>query len=99
MAESIKGLKRTAYCGTFREEHAGQEVTVGTDLLYRVGETTVGIEICEDLFAPVAPSVLQCLNGAEVILNLAASPEQAGKKTVRADRVKNQSAACKCIYA
>ena len=28
MAESIKGLRRTAYCGTFREEHAGQEVTV-----------------------------------------------------------------------
>ena len=28
MAESIKGLRRTDYCGTFREEHAGQEVTV-----------------------------------------------------------------------
>ena len=28
MAESMKGLRRTAYCGTFREEHAGQEVTV-----------------------------------------------------------------------
>lgn len=28
MAESIKGLKRTAYCGEFRAEHEGQEVTV-----------------------------------------------------------------------
>ena len=28
MAESIKGLRRTDYCGAFREEHAGQEVTV-----------------------------------------------------------------------
>ena len=28
MAETIQGLKRTAYCGEFREEHAGQEVTV-----------------------------------------------------------------------
>ena len=28
MAETINGLKRTAYCGEFREEHAGQEVTV-----------------------------------------------------------------------
>ena len=28
MAESIKGLRRTDYCGNFREEHAGQEVTV-----------------------------------------------------------------------
>ena len=28
MAETIVGLKRTAYCGTFREEHAGQQATV-----------------------------------------------------------------------
>ncbi len=28
MSESIKGLKRSAYCGEFREEHAGQEATV-----------------------------------------------------------------------
>lgn len=28
MAETIKGLKRTAYCGEFREENAGQEATV-----------------------------------------------------------------------
>ena len=28
MAESIKGLKRTAYCGEFRAEHAGQEAVV-----------------------------------------------------------------------
>ena len=28
MAETIKGLRRTDYCGMFREEHAGREVTV-----------------------------------------------------------------------
>ncbi len=28
MAESIKGLRRTANCGEFREEHAGQEAVV-----------------------------------------------------------------------
>lgn len=28
MAETIKGLKRTRYCGEFREEHAGEEATV-----------------------------------------------------------------------
>ena len=55
---------------------AGQEVSLGTDLLYRVGETTVGIEVCEDLFAPIAPSSFHVLNGAEVIVNLSAAPEQ-----------------------
>ena len=63
---------------------AGQEVSLGTDLLYRVGETTVGIEICEDLWAPIVPSSFHALNGAEVILNLAASPEQVGAKRSRA---------------
>ena len=78
---------------------AGQETTLGTDLLYRIGDTTVGIELGEDLSAPVAPSVLHALNGAEVILNLAASAEQAGKKADRAARIRAQSSTCKCVYA
>ena len=78
---------------------AGQEVTLGTDLLYRVGDTVVGIEICEDLSAPIAPSQLHVLNGAEVILNLAASSEQAGNKSRRAEQVKAHSARCCAVYA
>ena len=78
---------------------AGQQVTVGTDVLYNVGDTIVGIEICEDLFAPIAPSALLALNGAEVILNPSASAEVVGKKAMRADKVKAQSESCKCIYA
>ncbi len=78
---------------------AGQEATVGTDLLYRVGDTTVGIEICEDFWAPIAPSAFHALNGAEVILNLAASPEQVGKKRSRAEEIKVHSGRNQCIYA
>ncbi len=78
---------------------AGHSVSVGTDLLYKVGDATVGIEICEDLFAPIAPSALLALNGAEVIVNPAASPEIGGKKLQRVETVRAQSASCKCIYA
>lgn len=78
---------------------AGQEVTLGTDLLYNIGDAVVGIEICEDFFAPVPPSVLHALNGAEVILNLAASPELADKKAKRAASVQAHSDRCSCIYA
>ena len=78
---------------------AGQETTIGTDLLYRVGDAVVGIELCEDLHAPVAPSLLHALNGAEVILNAAASPELAGRKLQRAVEIKTHSARCSCIYA
>jgi len=75
------------------------QIPVSTDTLYRIGETTVGIEICEDLYAPVAPSAIHALSGAEVVLNLAASPDVAGKRGSRRDAVKAQSSACKCIYA
>ena len=78
---------------------AGQQASVGTDILYRVGQTTVGIEICEDLNAPISPSAFYALNDAEVILNLAASSEQAGRKKARMEQIKAQSAACKCVYA
>ena len=78
---------------------AGQEVSLGTDLLYRVGETTVGVEICEDLNAPIPPSSFHALNGAEVILNLSASAQQVGKKRERHLKVQAHSAACKCVYA
>ena len=73
--------------------------TIESDLLFRVGETTVGIEICEDLFAPITPSQFQALHGAEVILNPAASTEQVGKRAARRELVKAQSAKCRCIYA
>ena len=77
----------------------GQPYSVGTDLLYRVGDATVGIELCEDLFAPLSPSVFQCLSGAEIILNPAACPEQVGKKQGRSEKVKVHSGNCKCVYA
>ena len=78
---------------------AGATVFVDSETLYPVADTLLGIEICEDLYAPIAPSSIHALSGAEVILNLAASPEVAGKRQVRKDRVAAQSAACRCIYA
>ena len=77
----------------------GQHLPVRSDMLYRVGDTLVGIEICEDLFAPVSPSQFHALNGAEVILNLAASPEQVGKKNARSAQIRAYSEKIKAVYA
>ena len=75
-------------------------VPVGRDILFRIGEgCQVGVEICEDLWTPLAPSSLLALNGAEVIVNLSASNETIGKRTYRQDLVKNQSGLCICVYA
>ena len=78
---------------------AGTTMFVDSETLYPIADTMVGIEICEDLFAPIPPSAIHALSGAEVILNLAASPETAGKRRMRTDRVAAQSASCKCVYA
>ena len=80
-------------------EIAGATMFADNRTMLRIGGALVGIEICEDLFAPIPPSSELALAGAEVILNLSASPEVAGKRRMRTDLVKAQSAACKCIYA
>ena len=57
---------------------AGQEASCGTDLLFPVTghpDLVLGIEICEDLWAPVPPSSLLARAGATVILNPSASNE------------------------
>ena len=78
---------------------SGENIPVGTDLLFWVRGITLGLEICEDLWAPVPPSSLLALRGAEVIVNLSASNETIGKRAYRRDLVKHQSAACTCVYA
>jgi len=76
------------------------EIPVGRDLIFRLGDgTKLAMEICEDLWTPLPPSSMLTLNGAEVIVNLSASPETLGKRTYRRDLVCHQSAICNCIYA
>ena len=70
-----------------------------TNHLFNIGGALVGIEICEDLMGPIAESSYLAMSGAEVIVNLAASPEIIGKRAFRRDLVKYQSKACCCAYA
>ena len=70
-----------------------------TKSLFQIGDALVGIEICEDQMGPVAESTALTMGGAEVIVNLAASPEAIGKRVFRQDLVKHQSKACCCAYA
>ncbi len=47
------------------------------------GRISFGIEICEDMWAPISPGNLLALNGAKMILNLSASNEYLHKRAVR----------------
>ncbi len=75
------------------------EVPFGTDLLFRCGEATIAIEICEDLWTPIPPSSAAAVAGANVLLNLSASNETIGKVAWRRDLVRSQSGRCIAAYA
>jgi len=47
--------------------------------LYGFGDTEVGITICEDVWSPVGPMQEQAAGGAEVVVNLSASPYYRGR--------------------
>ncbi len=59
---------------------------------------TFALEICEDLWSVIPPSSNYTLAGANIIFNLSASNEIAGKSIYRKELVKNQSARCICGY-
>ncbi len=66
--------------------------------LFRVGPVEVGIEVCEDLWAPEPPGIRHCLAGAELILNPSASDELVAKAAYRRDLVHMASARGICGY-
>jgi NAD+ synthase (glutamine-hydrolysing) len=80
----------------------GQDVPFGTDLLFDGSESVpglvAGVEICEDLWVPIAPSAGQALAGATLLINLSASNEVIGKAGYRRQLVINQSGRCLAAY-
>ena len=55
--------------------------------VYRIGGVDVGVNICEDIWYPVGPTTVQCQAGAELIVNINASPFHAGKRAFREDMI------------
>ena len=51
--------------------------------LYRIGGVVVAVTICEDVWVDGGPADVVAQHGAEVILNINASPFHAGKQAVR----------------
>lgn len=70
----------------------GQNVPFGANLLFDTPETCFGIEICEDVWAPVPPSSTLALKGAEIIFNLSADNESIGKHHYLRSLLSQQSA-------
>lgn len=75
-----------------------QSVPFGSNLLFHTQKTTFGIELCEDLWAPVPPSSELVLKGAEIIFNLSATNELISKHQYLLSLISQQSARCIAGY-
>lgn len=79
----------------------GRMVPIGTDLLFESRENamvTLGVEVCEDLWAVIPPSSFLAAAGATVIVNVSASNELIGKADYRRSLIANQSGRCVSGY-
>lgn len=90
-----------AYSGPGCVTVGGEEVPFGAGLVFGCAQMPafrLGVELCEDVWAPVPPSVRLCLAGATVIANCSASPEAAGKPAHRRTLLRAASARGLCGY-
>jgi NAD+ synthase (glutamine-hydrolysing) len=83
-------------------EIAGQRAPFGVDVLIDIPSlpgATIGIEICEDVWAPIPPSTWAAMAGATMLLNLSASNITIGKAAERKQLCSARSAASIAAYA
>jgi NAD+ synthase (glutamine-hydrolysing) len=72
----------------------------GTSPLVEVGGVRVGVSICEDAFSPTGPIAAQAAGGAELVVNINASPYYAGRLAERARMLATRAsdASCALVY-
>ncbi len=74
--EIVKKVKEITYLD--------KEIPFG-NLLFKSKDQQIsfGVEICEDMWAPISPGNILSINGAKMIFNLSASNEVLGKREIR----------------
>ncbi len=60
---------------------------------------TVALEVCEDIWSPDGPMRRRCYSGAELVLNLSASPFRAGVVGTRREMIATRAADNQCTVA
>ena len=64
--------------------------------LYLIGGVRTGVSICEDVWSPTGPMAALAAGGAELILNLNASPFHAGRRGERERMLATRAADASC---
>jgi len=69
------------------------------DLVFDFDFGTVALDVCEDLWSPEGPMRRRSYAGAEVILNLSASPYRLGVFSTRRELIATRSSDNQCVVA
>lgn len=69
------------------------------DLLFDFDFGTVALEVCEDLWSPDGPMRRRSYAGAEVVLNISASPYRLGVLGTRREMIATRSGDNQCVLA
>ncbi len=88
----------SAYALSASPEADNLDAPICKDTIFSFNCVKFGIELCEDLWVPIPPSSYLCQEGADLIFNLSASDEQAGKHNYLRNLIAQQSARCRCGY-
>jgi NAD+ synthase (glutamine-hydrolysing) len=62
------------------------------DYLFAFDFGTIAVEVCEDAWAPDGPMRRRCLSGAEIVVNLSASPYRLGIHATRREMLATRAA-------
>lgn len=72
----------------------GQQIELSTQMFFSTPTCNFGIEICEDVWAPIPPSCRMALAGADIIFNLSADNDLVGKRNYLNSLLSQQSSRC-----
>jgi NAD+ synthase (glutamine-hydrolysing) len=83
-AGEVKAIYRKRFLPNYGVFDEDRYFAPGRDLvLLRLGETLVGVTICEDMWQPGPPATDLALAGAQLLVNVSASPFHVGKDRER----------------
>jgi NAD+ synthase (glutamine-hydrolysing) len=69
------------------------------DLVFETPFGTLALEVCEDIWSPDGPMRRRCWAGAELVVNVSASPFRVGVQETRREMIATRAADCQATVA
>lgn len=96
----LAGVYHKIYLPNYGVFDENRYFRAGTECpVYVIAGINVGINICEDIWYEAGPATTQALSGAEVIVNISASPYHFGKGSFRERMIATRAADNVAIFA